>query len=64
MNTPWDMSDADLSAWSGLLAHTVEMAAKDGHGAPAVLEFVASQIEDLQTVPFVHSLTSFPLLLN
>lgn len=43
---PWDMSDADLSTWSSLLAYTVDMAAEDEIAGIEVLEHVVSRIED------------------
>ncbi|KAL5524821.1 hypothetical protein ACEPAF_9967 [Sanghuangporus sanghuang] len=45
VDSPWDMSGADLSAWSSLLAYAVEMAARDHVDAPEVLEIVVSHID-------------------
>ncbi|KAH8113541.1 hypothetical protein DFH11DRAFT_1599209 [Phellopilus nigrolimitatus] len=42
---PWDMSDADLSAWNSLLSYAVEKAGKDYISLPDVLEEVVRCIE-------------------
>ncbi|KAL5512693.1 hypothetical protein ACEPAG_2959 [Sanghuangporus baumii] len=50
VDSPWDMSGADLSAWSSLLAYAVEMAAKDHVDAPEVLEMVVSHIDQQRII--------------
>ncbi|EJC98994.1 uncharacterized protein FOMMEDRAFT_148951 [Fomitiporia mediterranea MF3/22] len=44
-DSPWDMSEADLSTWSSLLAYAVDKASKEQTPVSEVLELVVSRIE-------------------
>ena len=46
----WDMKDADLSAWSSLLAYAVDMALKDHATVSDALELVVSNINNQNVV--------------